>query len=146
MDLSDDTLETIEALELCLSEIGFEGAWRAFLRAATTLLLPSLPPEASRWAEAADLYDAGRLTVSELEHKRASAWKYLDHAGAGSAPSQTAGLRAVLFRLWPASSRTDWYGEARYFIEFCGHAGVDEATLHALLKQCFAKVNRPIRV
>jgi hypothetical protein len=131
--------DAIELLEEHASDPAFEARWRQFLASTEKLLLPQLPSEALEWSAASDSFDKGGLSKEEIEAVRVSAWRFLDAHKPHSTETVLNGLHAVMWRLWPPDSRTDWYESAWHFLQYCSDAGLGEASLLSLLMDAFGE-------
>jgi len=135
-----DPWDALDVLEGHASEPGFFDCWRAFLRACSALLLPNLPPVAQEWATAADTFDRGRLSVEDLTEVRVQAWHFHDAREDSSPLAELSGLRAVMWRLWPAETADCWHESASYYLDFCQEAGLREEQWWPLLREQFPTI------
>jgi hypothetical protein len=131
--------DAIELLEEHATVPAFVARWRQFLASTEKLLLPQLPSEASQWLAAADSFDEGRLSNKEIEAIRVSALRFIDARRSHSTEAVLNGLHAVIWRLWPPDSLSDWYEAAWHFLQYCSDAGLAEASLLALLTDAFGE-------
>ncbi|HTR54950.1 MAG TPA: hypothetical protein VMJ10_29895 [Kofleriaceae bacterium] len=129
-------IDALEELETHAGSADFAVRWRAFLRECALALADRLPLEVRPWIEAADAYEQGAIDASELEVARVAAWRFHDGMRAQLAAPVIAGLRVVMYRLWPDDG-TDWFMSARHFLDFFLEAGLPVELFHAQLQRRF---------
>jgi hypothetical protein len=135
-----DPWDALDLLEAHVRDQAFESRWRSFIRECSLLLLPGLPPEAREWVDAADEHDEGRLSAAELTAVRVRAWQFHDDRRSTSPLTESSGLRAVMYRLWPEIDVVYWYESAKCFLDFCGEAGLSSERWWPLLREQFAEI------
>jgi hypothetical protein len=135
----------MELLESRYSEPEFPRCTRRFMKACGLLLLDDIPPEAKFWMNCADAFEADLLTHAEVARVRSEAWKLYDDLRDSWSQAELSALRVAMYRLWPHDGRERWFECVHHFLNFCVEAGLQEADLDRILRECFAAVLMPTR-